>query len=87
MSSWFPYTNSNESVLYIINGSSMFIWKNVSSHGTTKGSLPIRLAMRPKEAIGSSTGTSRFFSGLGFRKGFYKIKNICIKLYVIYKYK
>ena len=34
-----------------------------------KGSLPIWLAMRPNEAIGSSTGTSRFFSGLGGWKG------------------
>ena len=63
--------------------SSMFIWKNVSSHGTSKGSLPICLATRAKEVIGSSTGTSCFFSGLGF----YKTKNICIQLYVIYKYK
>ena len=61
--------------------------KKVSSHETSKGWLPIWLAIRPMEVIGSSTGTSRFFSGLGLRRAFYKIKNICIKLYVIYKYK
>ena len=73
--------------MYTYSGRSVFISKNVSSHKTSKGSQPICLAATTKEAIGSSIGTSCFFFGLGFQRGIYKIKNICIKLDVIYKYK
>ena len=54
--------------------------KKVSSHG-------ISLVATFKEVIGSPMGTSCFFFGLGFRRGFYKINNIYIKLDVIHKYK
>jgi len=73
--------------MYMYNDMSVFISKNVSSHGTSKGSRPISLATIAKEAIGSLIGTSCLFFGLGFRRGFYKIKNICIKVDVICKYK
>jgi len=86
VNSWFPATNSNKSDMYMYNGMSVFISKNVSSHGMSIGLRPISLTTVDKEAIGSSIKTSCLF-GLGFRRDFYKIKNICIKLDVIYKYK
>jgi len=65
----------------------VFIWKSVSPYGIFIRLWPISLAVATKEAIGSSIETSCFFFGLGFGRGFYKIKNTCIKLDVIYKYK
>ena len=73
--------------MHMYNGMSVFISKNVSSHWMSIELWPISLAAAAKDAIGSSIRTSYFFLGLGFRRGFYKIKNIYIKLDVIYTYK
>jgi len=65
----------------------VFLPKKVSSHETSSGFELISLVANNKEVIGSSMGTKCFFCGLGFRQDFYKINNICIKLYLIHKYK
>jgi len=65
---------------------SVLLPRKVLFHGTF-GFVPIALAANNKEAIKSSMVTESFFCGLGFQRGFYKIKNNCIKLDIIQKYK
>jgi len=65
----------------------VFLQKEASSQGTSNEFVSIALATNNKEVIRSSMVTENFFCGPGFRRGYYKIKNICIKLNKIHKYK
>jgi len=65
---------------------SVFLPKRVASFKTSSGFIFIALTTNNKEVIRSSMVNKSFFCGLGFRQGFYKIKNICIKLNTIHKY-